>query len=119
VDFEMKIYISGPITGTDDYRERFNAAEKKLTDEGHVVYNPVKLIDALPECTTYDEYMKMDFYMIDMADAIYLMSGWRKSLGATTEYIYAVQNGKGILRERRELDVARSIIDDIAYIGEN
>ena len=30
----MKIYISGAITGTDDYMERFAKAEKELTAKG-------------------------------------------------------------------------------------
>lgn len=38
----MKIYISGPITGTRYYMERFRKAEEKLTAAGHTVYNPAK-----------------------------------------------------------------------------
>ena len=29
----MRIYISGPMTGVQDYREKFDAAEKYLTDK--------------------------------------------------------------------------------------
>lgn len=36
----MKLYISGPITGTDDYMERFAAAQKELEEEGWSVVNP-------------------------------------------------------------------------------
>lgn len=36
----MRVYISGPITGTEDYMERFAKAEEKLTAAGHQVYNP-------------------------------------------------------------------------------
>ena len=35
-----RIYIAGPITGTDDYIERFAAAEAKLQKEGNLVVNP-------------------------------------------------------------------------------
>lgn len=35
----MKIYISGKT----DYREKFNAAEKKLVSQGHSVMNPAWL----------------------------------------------------------------------------
>lgn len=45
----MRIYISGPITGTTDYKERFAVAEEKLKANGYEVVNPAKLAAALPE----------------------------------------------------------------------
>ena len=39
----MKIYISGAITGTDDYMKRFAKAEKELTEKGYSVVNPAKV----------------------------------------------------------------------------
>ena len=36
------IYISGKITGTDDFKERFAAAESKLKLQGWRVISPVK-----------------------------------------------------------------------------
>ena len=51
----MKIYISGAITGIDDYMERFAKAEKKLTEQGYSVVNPAKVNAQLPEDTTYEE----------------------------------------------------------------
>ena len=52
----MKIYISGAITGTDDYMERFAKAEKELTEQGYSVINPAKVNAQLPEDTSYEEY---------------------------------------------------------------
>ena len=86
----MKIYISGAITGTDDYMERFAKAEKELTEQGYSVVNPAKVNAQLPEDTTYEEYMKMSILMLDMCDAIYMMNGWDKSKGACIEYGYAM-----------------------------
>ena len=37
------IYISGPITGTSDYMERFEKAEKELIENGYSVINPAKV----------------------------------------------------------------------------
>lgn len=37
------IYISGKVSGTDDYMERFAKAEKKLTEQGFSVINPAKM----------------------------------------------------------------------------
>lgn len=93
----MRIYISGPITGTDDYMERFAKVEKELTEKGHMVYNPAHANSYMPEGTTYEEYMKVSFCLLDMADAIYMMSGWGKSKGASRELHYALSKRKTIL----------------------
>ena len=50
----MKIYISGAITGTDDYMERFEKAEKELAEKGYSVVNPAKVNAQLPEDTSYE-----------------------------------------------------------------
>lgn len=40
----MRIYISGPMTGYPDLNlPAFDAAEKRLTDDGHFVINPHKI----------------------------------------------------------------------------
>ena len=36
----MRVYLSGAITGTDDYMERFARAQMLLQNEGHSVINP-------------------------------------------------------------------------------
>lgn len=93
----MRIYISGPITGTDDYMERFAKVEKELTEKGHMVYNPAKINSNMPNGTTYEEYMKVSFCLLDMADAIYIMSGWEKSKGSNREFYYARSKGKTVI----------------------
>ena len=95
----MKIYISGAITGTDDYIERFANAEKELTEQGYSVVNPAKVNAQLPEDTTYEEYMKMCFCMLDMCEAIYMLKGWRKSCGANRELWYAMKKDMTIMYE--------------------
>ena len=95
----MKIYVSGAITGTDDYMERFAKAEKELTEQGYSVVNPAKVNAQLPEDTSYDEYMKMSFCMLDMCEAIFMLKGWSKSCGSNREYWYAMGNCKTIICE--------------------
>ena len=95
----MKIYISGTITGTDDYMERFAKAEKELTEKGYSVVNTAKVNAQLPEDTTYEEYMKMSFCMLDMCEAIFMLQGWSKSCGANREYWYAMEKRKTIMYE--------------------
>ena len=95
----MKIYISGSITGTDDYMERFAKAEKELTEQGYSVVNPAKVNAQLPCDTTYEEYMNMSFCMLDMCIAIFMLKGWKKSCGANREYGYALAKDMIIMYE--------------------
>ena len=95
----MKIYISGAITGTNDYMERFANAEKELTEQGYSVVNPAKVNAQLPEDTNYEEYMNMCFCMLDMCDGIYMLKGWNKSLGANRELGYALAKDMIIMYE--------------------
>lgn len=70
----MKIYISGKITGTTDYMQRFESAEKALSN--YTVINPAKVNAQLPKETVWEEYMKMSMCMLEMCNAIYMLKGW-------------------------------------------
>lgn len=98
----MRIYISGPITGTDDFEERFMAAEHKLKElfEDVEVINPTMI--KLPDSCTHEEYMAIDFKLLDLCDAIYLLKGWQQSSGACMEYGYAKKGDHIILQEGKE-----------------
>lgn len=101
-----KIYISGKITGTDDYMQRFEEAEKALNNmfPGVSVINPAKVNAAMPTDTTYEQYMAMSFTMLDMCDTIYMMQGWEHSNGAKKEIIKAKELGLKILYQVIEED---------------
>ena len=94
----MKLYLSGAITGTDDYMDRFSMAEKSLEAE-HTIINPAKVNAQLPSDTDDEDDMKMSFCMLDMCDGIYLLKGWEKSCGSNRELGYAMAKGKIILRQ--------------------
>ena len=91
----MKVYISGPITGHDDYMERFEATEQyiknKFGDNIEVV-NPAKVNSMLPKMT-WKQYMKICLTILPMCDYIYMMEGWEHSTGACIEYGYALASG--------------------------
>ena len=101
----MRIYISGPITGTDDYMERFAEVEEKLTKAGYSVMNQASVNSMMPSDTTYEEYMEMSFTMLDMCGAIYMMNGWEKSCGANREYGYALANDYIVFKYPELLEV--------------
>lgn len=96
----MRIYISGAITGTEDFRERFLEAEKELIAAGYDTVNPARLNDIMPKNATYDEYMKMSFELLGMCDAIYMLKGWEESKGANREYGFAVAKDMRIMLEK-------------------
>lgn len=81
----MRIYISGKISGTDDYLDRFDRVEKILSAKGHTVINPARVLDILPKDTTWQGYMATALAMLVQADAVYFLRGWRDSKGAVIE----------------------------------
>ena len=96
-----RIYISGPITGTDDFYERFAEAEAEAmwSCDGSVV-NPARLNDIMPKDATHEEYMELSFKLLGMCDAIYMLKGWEESKGANREYGYAVAKGMRLMFEK-------------------
>lgn len=93
--FKMsKIYIAGPMTGYDNFnRNAFNEKAEQLSSQNFIPLNPATLPDGL----TQGQYMDICFAMIRAADAIYLLSGWKKSDGALAEYAYAKKLGLEII----------------------
>lgn len=97
---KKRCYISGPITGTEDYLKRFAEYEKRLkTVMSCTFMNPAKILFEMPEDTTCTEYMDMCETMLKMCDRIFLMSGWEHSKGARFEREYALMHGLTIYEE--------------------
>ena len=80
-----KIYICGKITGDPGFQGKFARAEKSLTLQGHIVFNPARL----PAGLSYEEYMYIDLATITVCDAIYVLPCWKDSPGAKREMRFA------------------------------
>lgn len=83
----MRIYISGPITGRDRNVtvEAFSNAEAMLIKRGHIVVNPLRIAEQLPEGSDWKDYMAADLPALFGCDAIYQLDGWRGSNGCKLE----------------------------------
>lgn len=86
----MKIYISGAVTNTTDYAERFDRAENELIEKGFTVINPVKVNAELPDDTEYEDYMRMCYCMLE---------GWEKSNGAVREFTKSWDDNRPVMFE--------------------
>ena len=95
---KRKIYISGPITGVPDFKERFAEVEEMYRQKGFYVISPAKLNEILPEeGTTWEEYMDFALMLMRKCDTIHLLPGWKNSKGATVEYYVALERDMIIL----------------------
>lgn len=89
---QRKVYISGPMTGVPDYKEKFNAVAAELEEKGHTVLNPA----LLPKGLHYSEYFPICLAMLEAAETVLMLPGWGKSNGACLEHQYARTVGKQI-----------------------
>ena len=90
----MNGYIAGPMRGYEDYNfPAFNAFAEHLRGRGVVVSNPAEF-DAWDE-KRIEKCINLDLSIIvNWADAVYLLPGWKKSQGAVAEASVAFWSGK-------------------------
>lgn len=101
---KLKVYISGPITNNPNATLDFTKVEQRLREQGYEVINPSMLNIILNQATTkHSEYMEVCYTLLDLADILYMMSGWEESKGANQEYGYGRAKEKLILFEEDEI----------------
>ena len=127
----MRVYCSGPMTDYPNLnRPAFDAAEKRLSEQGHFVINPhdlsaqfgmpEELAEAfaaayakpLQNVGSYEEHarrlrlanavMDADLAAVRSCDAIYLLRGWENSRGAKMELAEALKHGLQVMQEGGE-----------------
>ena len=101
------VYIAGPMAGKENLnREAFERAAQKLSTEGWTVYDPVEIgelygtaeeIQGDPELLA--KVVKAELGFVARADAIYLLNGWERSVGAKRELLVALGCGLEIICE--------------------
>ena len=87
----MRIYISGPITGTAHYACNCAAAEHRLYGAGNVPANPVLLPAPAPRegDDEWRAWMRATTRLLTDCDGVALLPGWRDSRGAMAEADWA------------------------------
>ena len=93
---QLIVYLSGKITDNPKYKEDFACAEHFLQQMGYIVINPARL-DEVVEGLTYEQYMKVCYQLVEIADITFMVSGWQKSKGANAELSYAKSLGKKVM----------------------
>ena len=115
------IYISGKMGDrvlSEATVKKFQVAQEKLVNEGFAVINPASTVfqrDAQKhvkieekkwqnlkhgEFDWYAWMLMWDMHCLALCDAIYMLSDWQDSPGATAEYYYAKACGKEIIFEK-------------------
>lgn len=96
-----KIYISLPISGYNlqERKETAMKIELKLRGLGYNTFNP--LGEHWQEGLSGYEYMKQDLKELLDCNAIFLASGWNRSLGCKLELETAVAIGIDVLFEEQ------------------
>ena len=103
----MRVYVSGPMRGVPNFNyPRFNAVAQILRDHGHEVVNPVEVGKAFgkPERINADEgllreVVKAEAALVPTCEAICLIKGWQRSVGAKRELQIALAMGMEVLVE--------------------
>ena len=88
------LYLSGPITGNDNYIEQFFDAQHYLIIMFKCpVLNPANLPDGLD----YEQYMTIDMAMVKACDVMVMLDGWNNSNRARREHKRALELNKRII----------------------
>ena len=103
----MKVYISGKMTGLSEEKiwENFRKVEtwlaSKKTNAGgepiESIMNPaVTYAMQKYSAFSYEDWLHIDFAMLDACDAVCLLPNWKDSMGAKREIAYAYKHGKEV-----------------------
>lgn len=82
----MKLYLAGPMRGLVDYNyPAFHLAAARLRAAGYEVFNPAELTFPWDEEGSRKAMGAELAWICAESDAVVLLDGWERSLGATAE----------------------------------
>ena len=109
----MKIYISGPISGTKDHKGRFKVAADEIREKGHEPVNPCDMDLILnPATTSWHQFMLADIGLLRACDAMVQLDGWESSRGAKLEHAEAVKYGIKVYKRLENIPDRREVEED-------
>ena len=92
---DIKVFISGPITGVDNYKENFQKAKEELIALGckeENIISPGDLQDEFKESNAgICEMMLKEVTMLKNCKAVYFTNGFNQSFGCIFELATALQ----------------------------
>ncbi len=89
-------YVSGPMTGYVDHnRHAFNAASETLREEGIIVLSPSE--HDMGKVHDRTHHMRFDIQQVLMSDTVFVLPGWKRSIGAKLEVAIARELGLPII----------------------
>lgn len=88
------LFISGKVTGVENYQEKFDRGRAFFESLGYHVMTPALLP---PEGWTHEEYMRVCKSMLEVCDTVLFLPGWEDSPGAREEMKTAELLGKHIV----------------------
>ena len=104
---ERSVYIAGPMAGIENLNaEAFARAAEKLSADRWTVYDPVEIGELYGTAEEIQgdpgllaKVVKAELGFVARADAIYLLDGWERSVGAKRELQVALGCGLEIICE--------------------
>lgn len=95
-----RVYVSGPMTGFDDYNyPAFHAAAAALREMGYAVCNPAETDNALATIdpnNRYTTFLRFDAERVLEADFLVALPQWERSRGAQWEILTAIRIGTAV-----------------------
>lgn len=90
-----RVYLSGPITNTKNYKGLFMFAEElAVLDDAEQIYNPAAQI---PSSSSWEQAMHRCLSEITNYDTVVMLPGWNVSRGARLERDVALACGMRVL----------------------